>query len=137
MNKEQTLYKINKMMENTMVDHLSIIITDFGEKFITGKMPVDRRTVQPFGLLHGGASVALAESLGSIAGNMAVDIDKQTVVGIEINANHIKSVKDGWVTGRASALKIGKSLQVWKIQITDEKDDLVCDSRLTLAVVNK
>jgi len=137
MNKEQALYKINEMMKNTMMDHLGIIITDFGEKFITGKMPVDKRTVQPFGLLHGGASVALAESLGSVAGNMAVDMNKLTVVGVEINANHIKSVKDGWVTGHASALKIGKRLQVWKIQITDEKNALVCDSRLTLAVVKK
>lgn len=135
MDKKQILENINSMMKNTMVDHLGIEIIDVSKEFISGKMPVDNRTIQPFGLLHGGASVALAESLGSIAGNMAVDMDTQTVVGVEINANHIKSVKSGWVLGKATALKIGKRLQVWKIQITNDNNELVCDSRLTLAVV--
>ena len=137
MDKNTTLEKINTMMKNTMVEHLGIIITDIDTEYIAGKMPVDGRTTQPFGLLHGGASVALAESLGSIAGNFAVDMDKQTVVGVEVNANHIKSVRRGWVFGEAKALRIGKRLQVWKIQIKNEHGDLVCDSRLTLAVVNR
>ena len=99
-------------------------------------MPVDYRTIQPFGLLHGGASVALAETLGSISGGMKV-YNNKTVVGIEINANHLKSVRDGWVYGKATPIRIGKKFQVWEIKITNEENDLVCISRLTLAVVNK
>jgi len=137
MEKQLILDKINKMSKGTMMEHLAIEITDVDNDYIIGKMPVDNRTTQPFGLLHGGASVALAESLGSIIGNMHVDMEKQTVVGVEINANHLKSVKSGWVTGKAAPLKIGRRLQVWNIQITNDNNELVCDSRLTLAVVKK
>ena len=137
MDKQLILDKINSMSKNFAVENLGIIVTDFGDKYLCGKMPVDKRTVQPFGLLHGGASVLLAESLGRIAGNMAVDMKNQTVVGVEVNANHIKSVGRGRVFGEATALSIGKRLQVWKIQITDENDDLICDSRLILAVIQK
>ena len=137
MHKKQIIDKINSTSKNSAVENLGIIITDLGEKYICGKMPVDRRTIQPYGLLHGGASVLLAESLGSIAGNMAVDMDKQTVVGVEVNANHIKPARSGWVYGKATALSLGKRLQVWKIKITNKNDDLICDSRLTLAVINK
>ena len=108
-----------------------------GKEYVCGKIPIDHRTVQPFGLLHGGASVALAETLGSLAGNMQVDFDKEMVVGVEINANHLKSVKDGWVHGKATPIKIGRRIQVWKIKITNDNDELVCISRLTLVVVPK
>ncbi len=137
MNKQQIIDKINSMSKNSAVENLGIIITDFGDKYICGKMPVDKRTIQPYGLLHGGASVLLAESLGSIAGNMAVDMDKQTVVGVEVNANHIKPARNGWVNGKATAISLGKRFQVWKIQITNENNELICDSRLTLAVIKK
>ncbi len=137
MDKQQILNKINSMSKNSAVENLGIIITDFGDKYICGKMPVDKRTIQPFGLLHGGASVLFAESLGSIAGNMAVNMDKQTVVGVEVNANHIKPVRNGWVNGKATAISLGNRFQVWKIQITNEYNELICDSRLTLAVIKK
>ena len=104
---------------------------------VCGKIPVDNRTKQPFGLLHGGASVSLAETLGSMAGNMHVNSDLEMVVGIEINANHLKSVSSGWVYGMAQPIKIGKKIQVWKIKILNDDNDLICVSRLTLAVISK
>ena len=125
------------MSNSTMVEHLGIKITDVGQGFISGKMPVDERTKQPFGLLHGGASVALAETLGSIGAGLQVDQSVHSVVGIEINANHLKSVKTGWVFGKALAIKLGRKIQVWEIEIKDEQDNLVCKSRLTLAVIKK
>ena len=116
---------------------IGIEITDFGEDYVCGKMPVNECTVQPYGILHGGASVALAESLGSIAGGMQVDRDVDTVVGIEINANHLKSIREGWVYGKATPIRIGKKIQVWNIEITNDSNDLICVSRLTLAVIKK
>jgi uncharacterized protein (TIGR00369 family) len=98
-------------------------------------MPVDKRTKQPYGLLHGGASVALAETLGSIGGGMQINLKSDSIVGIEINANHLKSIKKGWVFGKAEALRIGNKIQVWDINIKDETNNLVCKSRLTLAVI--
>jgi 1,4-dihydroxy-2-naphthoyl-CoA hydrolase len=100
-------------------------------------MPVDERTIQPFGLLHGGASAALAETLGSIAGGMKVDHEGKTVVGIEINCNHLRSARSGWVHGIAKPIKLGKKIQVWNIEIKNDNDDLVAVSRLTLAVIDK
>ena len=137
MNKQEIIEKINKTLHNTMSAQLGIEITDIGEDFISGKMPVDERTVQPFGLLHGGASVALAETLGSIGGGIKVYKKNETVVGIEINANHLKSAQDGWVFGKATPIRIGKKIQVWNIEITNKDDDLICVSRLTLAVIPK
>ena len=137
MNKQEIIEKINKTLHNTMSAQLGIEITDIGEDFISGKMPVDERTVQPFGLLHGGASVALAETLGSIGGGIKVYKKNETVVGIEINANHLKSAREGWVFGKATPIRIGKKIQVWNIEITNESDELVCVSRLTLAVISK
>jgi len=102
---------------------------------VKARMPVDHRTTQPYGLLHGGASVALAESLGSVAGTLCVNISEEAVVGLEINANHIRSVKSGFVYGVAKSLHIGRSTQVWEIKITNEEGKLVCASRITLAVV--
>ena len=135
MDKEYLLGKFKDKTAATMVEALGIEVTDFGDQYICGKMPVDHRTKQPFGLLHGGASVALAETLGSMGAGMQVDLNTHAVVGIEINASHLKAVKDGWVFGRATAVRVGRKIQVWKIDIADEKENLVCKSRLTLAVI--
>ena len=137
MEKQEKLKRINDSIQNTMTSTIGIEITDIGDDFICGKMPVDERTTQPFGLLHGGASAALAETLGSIGGGIKVYSNNETVVGIEINANHLKSVWDGWVYGKATPIRIGKKIQVWNIEITNEDDELICVSRLTLAVIPK
>ena len=137
MEKQEKLKRINDSIQNTMTSTIGIEITDIGDDFICGKMPVDERTTQPFGLFHGGASAALAETLGSIGGGIKVYSNNETVVGIEINANHLKSVRDGWVYGKATPIRIGKKIQVWNIEITNEDDDLICVSRLTLAVIPK
>ena len=137
MEKQKKIKRINDGIQNTMTSTIGIEITDLGDDFICGKMPVDERTTQPFGLLHGGASVALAETLGSIGGGIKVYKNNETVVGIEINANHLKSARDGWVYGKATPIRIGKKIQVWNIEITNEDDDLICVSRLTLAVIPK
>ena len=137
MEKQEKIKRINDGIQNTMTSIIGIEITDIGDDFICGKMPVDERTTQPFGLLHGGASVALAETLGSIGGGIKVYKNNETVVGIEINANHLKSARDGWVYGKATPIRIGKKIQVWNIEITNEDDDLICVSRLTLAVIPK
>ena len=135
MDKEYLLGKFKDKTAATMVEALGIEVTDFGDQYICGKMPVDHRTKQPFGLLHGGASVALAETLGSMGAGMQIDLNTHAVVGIEINASHLKSVKDGCVFGRATAVRVGRKIQVWEINIVDEKENLVCKSRLTLAVI--
>ena len=137
MEKQEKLKRINDCIQITMTSTIGIEITDIGDDFICGKMPVNERTTQPFGLLHGGASAALAETLGSIGGGIKVYSNNETVVGIEINANHLKSVRDGWVYGKATPIRIGKKIQVWNIEITNEDDDLICVSRLTLAVIPK
>ena len=137
MDKQDALKRINTFQNNTMTEKIGIEITDFGDDFICGRMPVDHRTVQPFGLLHGGASATLAETLGSIAGGLKVDRELQTVVGVKINCNHLRSAKDGWVYGKATPVKIGRKIQVWNIEIKNDDEKLVCVSRLTLAVVNK
>ena len=137
MDKQDALKRINTFQNNTMTEQIGIEITDFGDDFICGRMPVDHRTVQPFGLLHGGASATLAETLGSIAGGLKVDRELQTVVGVEINCNHLRSPKNGWVYGKATPVKIGRKIQVWNIEIKNDDEKLVCVSRLTLAVVNK
>ena len=129
--------QIDYNMQNTLQSTIGIEITDIEDDFVCGKMPVDNRTKQPFGLLHGGASVALAETLGSIGGTTKVYNNNETVVGIAINANHLKSVTDGWVFGKATLMQIGKKIQVWETRITNEAKELVCISRLTLAVVIK
>ena len=137
MEKQEKLKRINDSIQNTMTSTIGIEITDIKDDFICGKMPVDERTTQPFGLLHGGASAALAETLGSIGGGIKVYSNNETVAGIEINANHLKSVRDGWVYGKATPIRIGKKIQVWNIEITNEDDGLICVSRLTLAVIPK
>jgi 1,4-dihydroxy-2-naphthoyl-CoA hydrolase len=129
-----TVEGINRMGEKTMGQHLGIEITEVGDDFVTGRMPVNEGTRQPFGLLHGGASCALAETLGSIGGAFCLDTSVQMVVGIEINANHLRAARDGYVIGTARPIHIGKTIHVWDIRITNEKGSLVCISRLTLAV---
>ncbi len=123
--------------KNTMVDHLGIEFLEVSKKLIKAKMPVDNRTVQPFRILHGGASVALAETLGSIAAQMNIDQKKFMAVGLDINANHIRSVRSGFVYGVTKPIHIGRSTHVWEINITDEDDKLVCVSRLTVSVIAK
>ena len=135
MDNQEAIQQINLSAENSMLSTLGIEITDIGEDFICGKMPVDHRTKQPFGLLHGGASVALAETLGSIGGESKVYHTNESVVGIAINANHLKSVRNGWVFGKATPIKISKKIQVWEIKILNEDNELICISRLTLAVL--
>jgi 1,4-dihydroxy-2-naphthoyl-CoA hydrolase len=131
-----TLAELSQPMP-TLVSHLGIVITELGDDFIRATMPVDHRTHQPMGLLHGGASVALAESLGSMGAYLCVDASRYDVVGLEINANHIRGVKSGTVTGTARPIHIGKSTQLWEIRITNEADKLVCISRITIAVLEK
>ena len=137
MDKENIIKLISDRSKGTMVSALGIEITDLGDKYISGKMPVDERTKQPFGLLHGGASAAFAETLGSIGAGNQVNLEQYSVVGIELNSSHLKAVKSGWVYGRATPIRIGRTIQVWDINITNEKDEAVCKSRLTLAVIKK
>lgn len=121
----------------TLADALGIELTALTDDYLEGRMPVDGRTHQPFGLLHGGASVALAETLGSLGAALKVDRAKQACVGLEINANHLRGVREGYVVGRATALHVGRSTQVWEVKIWEEATDkLVCISRLTLAVID-
>ena len=121
----------------TMVTHLGIEFLDIGDDYLTARMPVDHRTHQPMGLLHGGASVALAETLGSTGAFLCVDATQYNVVGLEINANHVRAVREGFVTGIARPLHRGKTTQLWETRITDGTDKLVCISRITIAVLEK
>ena len=121
--------------DGTMIEHLGIEIVEIGDDWLRARMPVDHRTVQPQGRLHGGASCALAETVGSVAANLAIDNSQFLAVGLEINANHIRPAKGGYVYGTARPDAIGRTTQVWTIRITDEDDKLVCISRLTMAVI--
>jgi 1,4-dihydroxy-2-naphthoyl-CoA hydrolase len=121
----------------TLLDALGIEITRITEDFIEGTMPVDHRTHQPFGMLHGGASVALAETLGSVGANLCVDPKTHYCVGLDINANHISSMRSGTLTGVAKPIHVGRTTQVWEIRMTGDDGKLVCVSRLTMAVVAK
>ncbi|MGH8054760.1 MAG: hotdog fold thioesterase [Stenotrophomonas sp.] len=129
------LQQVNALSRGTLIDHLGIVFTAAGDDWIQATMPVDERTRQPYGLLHGGASVVLAETLGSSAGNLCVDPASQVCVGLEINANHLRAAREGVVTGTARALHVGRTTQVWEIRIENEAGKPVCISRLTLAVV--
>jgi 1,4-dihydroxy-2-naphthoyl-CoA hydrolase len=132
-----TLEALNKLSQNTMAAHIGIVFTAIGEDFIEATMPVDSRTHQPFGLLHGGASVALAETMGSVAAHCCIDNTRQFCVGLEINANHIRGVSHGFVKGITKPLHIGKQTQVWETRILNEEGKLVCVSRITMAVLDK
>jgi 1,4-dihydroxy-2-naphthoyl-CoA hydrolase len=129
---------INEMGKHTLMETLGIQVIEVGPDFIKATMPVDHRTVQPFRILHGGASVALAESLGSFAGTLCLEnLSTHTIVGVEINANHLKAVKEGEppVVGTVKPIRIGKTIQVWQIDICNAKNQLTCTSRITLAVI--
>ena len=129
---------LNERQKNTMVGFLGIEITEITENSLSGKMPVDDRHTQIMGVLHGGASVVLAETLGSIASNLSVDTEKYACMGLEINANHIRPVPKGkWVFGTATALHVGKTTHVWEIKLTNEEGKLTCISRITMAVVER
>lgn len=132
-----TLESINKMNENTMVDYLGIQISEKGDDFLAATMPVDHRTKQVFGIMHGGASAALAETVGSLAANFAVDLDRFYCVGLDINTSHIKMAKEGFVKAIARPVHLGKSTHVWQVMAFNEQDELVSLSRLTMAVLEK
>jgi 1,4-dihydroxy-2-naphthoyl-CoA hydrolase len=134
-NKNASLDYLKGLGKNTMTEHLGMEWLEVGENYIKARMPVDHRTNQPYGLLHGGASCVLAETLGSVASALVIDHDKFICVGLEINANHIKSARDGFVTGTVTPIHIGSSTHVWDIRIHDEKERLVCVSRLTVAIL--
>ena len=131
------LERLNGWSRHTLMEALGIRLSAIGDDWLQGTMPVDQRTHQPYGLLHGGASVALAETLGSSAAMLTLDPDKERAVGLDINANHVRGVTSGSVTGTARPLHLGRSTQVWEIRIEDDRQRLVCISRLTLAVVPK
>ncbi len=135
--KTPQLENVKALGQNTLVQHLGIEITDIGDDYLAGTMPVDDRTRQPMGLLHGGASCVLAETLGSIAASLVINPAEQYTVGLDINANHTRGIRSGVVKGIARPLHLGRSTQVWDIQITNEDDKLVCVSRLTMAVLNR
>lgn len=135
--KELSPNDLQPLGKNTLGEHLGMQFTEVGENYLKATMPVDHRTHQPYGLLHGGASVALAETLGSVGAALTVDPDQFICVGMEINANHLRSVRSGTVTGTATPLHRGSSSQVWEIKIHDDHGKLVCISRLTVAVLKK
>jgi len=132
-----TVAQINALGHNTMAGFLGIEITETGDNFLKARMPVNERTRQPYGMLHGGASAVLAETLGSVASALVIDPQQFICVGLEINANHIKGVKDGYVYGTVLPLHIGASTHVWEIRIVDSQEMLVCVSRLTVAILKK
>jgi len=135
--KEFTLQELEQAGRQTLVEHLGMVITEAGDDYLSARMPVDHRTKQPAGLLHGGASVALAETLGSFASYLCVNPKLFYCVGLEINANHVRPVTNGFVTGTARPLHLGRRTHLWEIKITDEKNRLICASRITLAVLEK
>lgn len=128
---------VHGFSQGTMVEHLGIEFLETGNDFISARMPVDERTRQPYGILHGGASATLAETLGSMAGAFCVDVEKKIVVGLELNCNHVRSVREGFVYGTARPIHLGGTTQIWDIRIVDERDKLVCVARLTLMVLDQ
>jgi 1,4-dihydroxy-2-naphthoyl-CoA hydrolase len=135
--KELSIEKLKPLGPDTMAAHLGIEWVEIGENHLTATMPVDQRTIQPYGLLHGGASCTLAETLGSVASYLVIDHTKFYCVGIEINANHIRSAKQGFVKGIAIPLHLGSTTHVWDIKIYDEQERLICVSRLTVAILRQ
>jgi len=131
-----TLESLNKWSRNTLAEHLGIEFVEIGDDFLVAQMPVNAKTHQPLGLLHGGASVALAETLGSVAATLCVDENK-FCVGLEINANHLKGVRNGFVKGTTRPIHIGKQTHVWEIRISNDLNELICISRITMAVLEK
>jgi len=135
--KNLSIEDLKPLGPNTMAEYLGIEWVEVGEDFIKARMPVDHRTIQPYGLLHGGASCVLAETLGSVGSAMVIDHSQFYCVGIEINANHIRGVKEGWVIGVTTPLHLGSSTHVWDIKLYDERQKMVCVSRLTVAILKR
>lgn len=135
--KDLSLADFENLGKDTMGDHIGIRFSELGDNYLKATMPVDHRTKQPYGLLHGGASVALAETLGSVGSALVIDPEQCICVGQEINANHIRSARSGQVTGTATPIHLGATSHVWEIRIHDEQDKLVCISRLTVAILKK
>jgi 1,4-dihydroxy-2-naphthoyl-CoA hydrolase len=133
-NKNLQVQELTFLGKNTMSEHIGLEFTQVGEDYIKAKLPVDNRTQQPYGLLHGGASCVLAETLGSIASAMVVDHSQYITLGIEINANHLRSVTQGYVEGICKPIHLGGTLHVWEIKIFDEKNKITCVSRLTVMI---
>lgn len=134
-NTETPLKKIREMSKNTLLEQLGIEITELHPDTIIGTMPVDHRTHQPMGLLHGGASAALIESLGSVGSSLIVDVRKNSIVGLEVNANHVRGIRAGMVTAKAKIVHCGRKTHIWQVDVTDEKNRLVCTGRLTVLIV--
>jgi 1,4-dihydroxy-2-naphthoyl-CoA hydrolase len=132
-----SLEELQQLRRGSMVEHIDIRFTEIGPDYLRASMPVDHRTMQTMGILHGGASVALAETVGSTAANMCLDVAKQSCVGQEINANHLRPVASGLVTATARPIHLGTRSQVWSIEIRDDRERLVCISRLTMAIINR
>lgn len=133
--KQVTVQELNQLCRNTLCEQLGIEFTDIGNDYLIASMPVDHRTKQPAGLLHGGASVALAETLGSVASTLCVRSETESAVGVEVNANHLKAVRTGTVFGKVTPVRLGRTLHVWHIEIRTESGDLSCTGRLTTMVV--
>lgn len=135
--RDTTVEDLNRKCKDTMAEALSMRFTEIGDDYLKIDMPVNERTHQPYGLLHGGASAALAETVGSVASALCIDPEKQICVGIEINCNHVRGIKNGMVTAIARPLHLGGSTHVWDIKITNSNEQLICVSRLTVAVLKK
>jgi 1,4-dihydroxy-2-naphthoyl-CoA hydrolase len=135
--KDLSIEKLKPLAPGTIAEHLGIEWTEIGENHLKARMPVDHRTIQPYGLLHGGASCVLAETIGSLASALVIDHSKFYCVGLEINANHVRGVKEGFVTGIALPLHLGSTTHVWDIKINDEGGKLICVSRLTVAILKR
>ena len=133
----RTVQEMNSLHEGTLVEHLGIAFTEVGDDFVRATMPVDRRTRQPFGLLHGGASVVLAETVGSMGAGMCIDVQEYQCVGQEINANHVRAGRSGLVTGTARPVHLGGRSHVWSIDIVNDAGKLVCTSRFTVAIIKR
>jgi uncharacterized protein (TIGR00369 family) len=132
-----TLDQLTERSKDTLMEHLGIEYLEIGDDYLKARMPVDSRTRQTAGILHGGASAALAETLGSIGAGMCVDRERKRIVGIELNANHIRPVSGGWVTGTTKPIHVGATTQIWEIRIYNEQEKLVCISRLTVATIDR
>lgn len=135
--KSFSIASLSALERNTMSEHVGIEWLEIGDDYLKARMPVDHRTTQPYGFLHGGASCVLAETIGSISSAMVIDTSRFYCVGIEINANHIRSARQGYVTGKCTPLHLGSSTHVWDIRITDEEGKLICISRLTVAILSR
>ncbi|MGA2785386.1 MAG: hotdog fold thioesterase [Candidatus Bathyarchaeia archaeon] len=134
---QATPESLNEMGKATLLSHLGIEFLEIGDNYLKARMPVDHRTITPFGLLHGGASAAFAETLGAIGASLCIDREKKSCVGLEINANHVRPAKQGFVYGTAKPIHMGNFTQVWEIRIQNQEDNLVCISRLTVATLDK